>query len=93
MTATPAELDLQEALSFRYIAPRIVTLSSGNIAIIPMLGREPPTIVAPTQFHRGLIPNLTQLEAEQLRTEAEMRVRASPPSSRSTPKPTMDDLA
>ena len=85
--------DEQEAASFRYIAPRIFMLSSGNIAIIPMIGRGATVIVEPKNFYDlvSYLPTMNELEALHRQSEAVMRARQS-----STPKPlqpTLDDLA
>jgi hypothetical protein len=92
--------DEQEALSFRYVAPRIMVLSSGNIAICPMLGREPPRIVTPEQFAlewHNLLPTLEQLDLVHQLADKAMRARmATLAPKRMTPpshKATLDDLA
>lgn len=59
--------DEQEILSFRYIAPRIVILSSGNIAMCSMVDATPPIIYTPKQFElfwRNYIPTIEQLELD-----------------------------
>lgn len=87
--------DEQEALSFRYIAPRIMFLSSGNIAIIPMIGRRGVTIVEPQNFYdlQSYIPHPEELERQYEDAETAMRARLT---KHMPPKPTkasLDDLA
>lgn len=38
--------ELQEALSFRWIAPRVVRLDCGLFALCPMVGDDPPVILS-----------------------------------------------
>ncbi len=82
--------DEMEAQSTRYIAPRIMRLSSGRIAIIPMIGREPPRFIEAADFTIDMIPTDDQLTAYKEVTEAAMKRRAEPAAK---PKPTLDDLA
>lgn len=82
--------DEQEALSFRYIAPRIFFLSSGNIAIIPMIGEAKPVIVESQNFYdlQSYIPDMQELEAlERAQVRAQTR-----PATPKPPKATLDDL-
>lgn len=87
--------DEQEALSFRYVAPRVFRLSSGNIALCPMIGREPPIIYTPEAFMNLLpIPSMQDLEDLSKREDAAMRARMQSLA----PKPfktqaSLDDLA
>ena len=82
-----------EILSTRYIAPRVVRLSSGNIAIIPMMGRSAPTIVPAHDFIAIIraIPSIDDLET-QSRAIAEAH-RTRPAAAPKPFQPTLDDLA
>lgn len=88
-----------EILSTRYVAPRIMRLTSGRIAIVPMMGKGEPKLVdyndaTPVETLEELydaIPSVDDLE----RTYSELRetVRAAPTR---TPKPlqaSLEDLA
>lgn len=92
-------LDEQEALSFRYVAPRVFRLSSGNIAIVPMIGRGAPNIVTPqvfAEFWRTLLPNIDDLETLNRVEDHAMRQRAASMNAPRKPAPTkatLDDLA
>lgn len=84
--------DELEAASTRYIAPRIMRLASGRIALIPMLGRDPPRFIEPSEFSLDMIPTYHDLEVFKAKTEATMRSTFKPQTTK-PPKPTLDDLA
>lgn len=85
--------DEQEAQSFRYVAPRVFVLSSGNIAICPMVGRQPIRIVRMQDFDPAVdLPHMHDLENQHTRAMEDQRACAT------TMKPTrfqasLDDLA
>lgn len=87
--------DEQEALSFRYVAPRIFILSSGNIAIVPMVGRKPPVIVETKNFYDlvSYLPTMEELEAQHQAADLEQRTRVTVMNREARPKATLDDLA
>lgn len=89
------EQDLQETLSFRYVAPRIFMLSSGNIAICPMIGRGPPTIVEPKDFYDlcAMVPTTGELEALSRREDDAMRQRQEVMNSTRKSQASAEDLA
>lgn len=86
--------DEQEASSFRYVAPRVFILSSGNVAVIPMIGRDPPRIIPMEQFDpRVDLPGMHDLENAYQRAQDTQRAAArsaAPPKPRQT---SLDDLA
>lgn len=85
--------DEQEASSFRYVAPRIMVLSSGNIAVISMLGREPPRIYTPAEFGIHCLPTMDQLDETQRAGNQLMRERMDHPPRPKPIKASLDDLA
>ena len=54
--------DEQEALSIRYICPRIVRLSSGNIAIMDMSAESRPPIIIEYDDICRLLESIPQAE-------------------------------
>jgi hypothetical protein len=89
--------DEQEAKSFRYIAPRIMVLSSGVIAIIPMMGdgeityHDPNAYDHPYAAYAALveaIPTLKQLDEQYVELQSR-RPKLVPQVERAT----LDDLA
>lgn len=89
-----------EIQSTRYIAPRVMRLSSGNIAIIPMIGRDPPIVIDMDNLSRfaanlatlyDAIPTIDTLEEKYRFLQTEHR--RAPASTPRSLQPTLDDLA
>jgi hypothetical protein len=86
--------DEQEAGSFRYVAPRVFVLSSGNIAVCHMIGRLPPQIYTPAEFSIACLPTMEDLDEQSRLADAAQRARAASLTTvRIQPKATLDDLA
>lgn len=88
-----------EILSTRYVAPRIMRLSSGRIAIIPMMGKGAPVLIDPTEYYPegalnkliAAIPTIDALEHQYASLREEHRHK---PSATPRPlQPTLGDLA
>jgi len=87
----PTNADLLEALSTRYVAPRILMLSSGIIALIPMMGKGEIHYISPSDFSTlaTVIPTADELALQHDEINRNFRTKP-PPSARTTP--TLDEL-